>query len=95
MYQLDKDLLQINIPINERLYSDRTCLWLPNDLNLAISNNSVNINIYDKCIYKIDNMYFIKIYSIYSYALGPFYDINSARNALNNIPNKINMCIIN
>lgn len=92
MYQLDKDLLQINIPINKRVYSDRTCIWLPNELNLAISNGSAQINIIDNFIYQLNSIYFVKSNGCYPYPLGPFYNINDARSALRTNLKPINMC---
>lgn len=35
-YQLDKDLLQQNIPINKRIYSPETCCFIPAILNSSI-----------------------------------------------------------
>ena len=53
-YQLDKDILQQGIPINQKVYSPETCIWVP-----------ININIMQKIIDNKDN-YSNPYFGVYS-----------------------------
>jgi hypothetical protein len=74
-YHLDKDLLQINLPYNEREYSKNTCIWLPSSLNgeLAVTG-SFSVQIYYTYIYCVHNIFFIKNPNKNDYSYGPFFD---------------------
>lgn len=41
IYQLDKDYLQRDIPLNERIYSNYTCIWISKYDNIILSNENV------------------------------------------------------
>ena len=41
-WQLDKDILQANVPINQRIYSKDTCMFVPADRNTRMMNVDYN-----------------------------------------------------
>ena len=74
MFHLDKDFLQHNLPINQRVYSKNTCIWLSTSLNYAIKNHPQALSVNYNCIYGYHNIFFIKFPNPDYYPIGPFYD---------------------
>jgi len=85
-YELDKDLLQQNIPLNRRIYSKNTCIWI----NKYLNSNLSKININDTHIYGVRqigiNSYSARYSDTY---LGTFSNEIAAANAYNHFKNKI------
>lgn len=77
-FQIDKDLLQINID-GPKYYARNTCVWLDNNTNLAIANG-LPVSIYYNSIYAINNVFFVKSsYGYFSY--GPYFSLYDALQA--------------
>lgn len=93
MYQLDKDYLQLNIPKHNRVYSNRTCMWISKFDNIMIMNREHPSSIgyygvlYDKNSYQTRiNNYVYGRFTIPEAAANLFnYIYPFARNKFNNI----------
>lgn len=57
-YQLDKDLLQQNVPKSQRIYSKNTCIWISKFDNISIMND-IGASGYRGVIYK-DNSHIMR-----------------------------------
>ena len=73
-FHLDKDLLQSYMPIENKVYSRNTCVWLPSGLNSQLSINPNIVTICYDWIYAINDIYFIKNPNPNEYSYGPFFD---------------------
>lgn len=78
-FQLDKDLLQIELPHNKLIYGRNTCIWLDNKNNLAITNGETVIK-YNN-IYCINNIYFVKSSLPVYFSYGPYFSLDDALQA--------------
>lgn len=61
MFHLDKDYLQLHLPISQRVYSKETCLWISMYENLLINGLENGKIKYFGVIYN-DGFYFTRIY---------------------------------
>jgi len=92
MYQLDKDYIQLILPIYMRVYSPETCIWLDKYSNCTLLINKYNTT-FNGVVYDSSGAYAL-LFNANNCSLvqyGPFIDVFSAARFFNSKPQHISI----
>ena len=92
-YQLDKDMLQANVPMNQRVYSKDTCMLIPTNENVRFTNIDKETSSVYLGVHKLANGNFqsrIMIDNIDIF-LGTYRNEIAAANMYNHIISRLNL----